>query len=322
MAINIQNTNYNGEVLEQLLTVATTSNEIVEKGLIHVIPGVSKKVSIPRLRTGKMLRKQKEDPKVEDSKGNFDYSEKELNPVDFMAFTVFNPRVFESIWRPFQPKGDLVFAELPPVAQNALLDALSKQVQFELGDHYINGEYGSDDDHLFNGILTQAAKDGDIVVVESDATTMVDKLKAVREQIPVAIVENPNLRILMSAADFNKYDDELTARDSKNRDETTRNIKMYKDIKIETLAAWPDGVIVATLCSPDAMTTNLFAAVNLQDDEHVIKIGPVSNMSELYFFKMLMKADTNIGFGEEFIVLDKRATPAFVKNNGGNIPQG
>jgi len=36
MALNIQNTNYNGEVLEQLLTVATTSNEIVEKGLIHV----------------------------------------------------------------------------------------------------------------------------------------------------------------------------------------------------------------------------------------------------------------------------------------------
>lgn len=313
MAINIKNTNYNGEVLEQLLTVATTSNEIVEKGLIHVIPGVSKKISIPRLHAGKMLRKRKEDPKVEDSKGNFDYSEKELNPEDFMAFTVFNPRTFENIWRPWQPKGDLVFAELPPNAQNALLDALSKQVQFELGGHYINGEYGNDDDHLFNGILTQAAKDKDIVIVSSAATKMVDRLAAVRAQIPVAIIENPNLRFLMSPSDFNKYDDELTAREYKNRDETTRNIKMYKDIKIETLAAWPDDVIVATLCSPDAMTTNLFAAVNLQDDEHVIKIGPVSNMSELYFFKMLMKADTNIAFGEEFIVLDSREEPAFVQ---------
>ncbi len=313
MAINIKNTNYNGEVLEQLLTVATTSNEIVEKGLIHVIPGVSNKISIPRLHAGKMLRKRKEDPKVEDSKGNFDYSEKELAPEDFMAFTVFNPRTFENIWRPWQPKGDLVFAELPPSAQNALLDALSKQVQFELGGHYINGEYGNDDDHLFNGILTQAAKDSDIVIVSSEATKMVDRLKAVRAQIPVAIIENPNLRFLMSPSDFNKYDDELTARDYKNRDETTRNIKMYKDIKIETLAAWPDDLIVATLCSPNAMTTNLFAAVNLQDDEHVIKIGPVSNMSELYFFKMLMKADTNIAFGEEFIVLDSRETPAFVQ---------
>lgn len=324
MALVIQNTNYNGEVLEQLLTVATTNNEIVEKGLIHVIPGVSKKISIPRLRTGKMLRKRKEDPQVSDSKGNFNYSEKSLDPVDFMAFTVFNPRAFESIWRPFQPKGDLVFSELPPNAQNALLEALSKQVQFELGGHYINGELGDDDDHLFNGILTQAAKDSDVIIVESDATKMVDRLAAVREKIPVALIENPNLRILMSPSDFNQYDDELTARDYKNRDETTRNLKLYKDIKIETLSAWPDGLIVATLCSPDPMTTNLFAAVNLQDDEHVIKIGPVSNMSELYFFKMLMKADTNIAFGEEMVVLDKRQTPAFVKasGGGGNIPQG
>lgn len=312
MAINIKNTNYNGEVLEQLLTVATTNNEIVGKGLIHIIPNVSKKVSIPRLRTSKMLQQQKEDPQVSDSKGGFDYSEQSLNPVDFMAFTVFNPRTFESVWRPFQPKGDLVFTELPPAVQNQLLDALSKQVQFELGNHYINGVQGSDDDHLFNGILTQAAKDQAVVVVSSEETTMVGRLKAVRSKIPVAMIENPNLRFLMSPTDFNKYDDELTAREYKNRDETTRNLKMYKDIKIETLAAWPDDLIVATLCSPDAMTSNLFAAVNLQDDEHVIKIGPVSNMSELYFFKMLMKADTNIAFGEEFIVLDKRSAPKFL----------
>jgi len=91
MAIKVQNTNYNGDVLEQLLTVATTSNEIVEKGLIHVIPGVEKKMSIPRLRVGTMLQKRKENPTVEDSKGDFNYSEQSLDPVDFMAFTVFNP---------------------------------------------------------------------------------------------------------------------------------------------------------------------------------------------------------------------------------------
>ena len=51
MAIRVDNTSYNGEVLERILTVATTSNELVEKGLIHVIPGVEKKISIPRLKT-------------------------------------------------------------------------------------------------------------------------------------------------------------------------------------------------------------------------------------------------------------------------------
>ena len=312
MAIVVKNTNYNGEVLERILTTASTRNELVDKGLIMVIPGVEKKISLPRLKAGKMLQKRKEDPQKTDSKGNFNYDEKSLNPKDFMAFTVFNPRAFEHIWRKWQPKGNLVFAELPPEAQNALLDELAKQVQFELGDHYVNGEFvdGDDDDKLMDGILTQAAKDSDCVVVETAETTMIGKLKAVRKSIPKAMRENPNLRILMSVEDFDKYDDELTERENKNSAETEINRKRFKGITIETVAAWPEGVIVATLCSQDS-DGNLFAAVNLQDDEDVIQIDKLSNASELYFFKLLMKADTNIAFGEEFIVLDSRANPKF-----------
>lgn len=316
MAIRVDNTNYNGEVLERILTVATTGNELVTKGLIHVIPGVEKKISIPRLKVGKMLQKRKENPQVEDSKGDFNYSEQSLDPEDFMAFTVFNPRTFEYIWRKWQPKGNLVFAELSPEAQNALLDALSKQVQFELGDHYVNGEYadGDDDTKLMNGILTQAAKAKDYIFVDvSKATTMLAKLKAIRAKIPKAMRQNSNLRIVMSVEDFDKYDDELTERESKNASETEVNRMRYKGITIETVAAWPEGVIVCTLCSMDA-DGNLFAAVNLQNDESVIQIDKISAASELYFFKLLMKADTNIAFGEEFVVADFRATPKFKAN--------
>ncbi len=56
---------------------------------------------------------------------------------------------------------------------------------------------------------------------------------------------------------------------------------------------------------------NFFAAVNLQNDENVIQIDKYANASELYFFKLLMMADTNIAFGEELVVLDSRATPKF-----------
>lgn len=312
MAIVVRNTNYNGEVLEKILTLATTGNDLVEKGLIMVIPGVEKKISLPRIKTGRMLQKRKESPTLEDSKGNFNYSEKSLDPEDFMAFTTFNPRAFEHIWRKWQPKGNLVFSELPPEAQNTLLDELSKSVKFELGWHYINGEFGDDDDHLFDGILTQAARDTEVVVVSapSDTSSMLAKLKAVRAAVPKALRENPNLRILMSIDDFDKYDNELTEREYKNASETDLNKKRYKGITIETLNSWPDDLIVATICSPSA-DGNLFAGVNLQDDEEVIQIDKWMNSSELYFFKLLMKADTNIAFGEEFVVLDTRKSPVF-----------
>jgi hypothetical protein len=310
MALIVNNSNYSGEVLEQLLTVAATGNEIVSKVLISVIPGINKAVSIPRVKTSKMLRKREKNPVVTDSKGNFDYSEKKLEPHDLMAFTVFDPSAFESIWRPFQPKGQMVFRELPANVQNTLLEALSKQVTFELGDLYVNGKYGDGEGELMNGILTQALKDDDIIKVESAESTMLGKLKAVRKAIPTAMRGNPALRIIMSVNDFDKYDDELTERESKNASETDVNAARYKGIPIETIASWPDDVIVVTLCSPNPSSSNLFAAVNLSEDEDVIQIDKVGPASELYFFKMLMKADTNIAFGEEFVILDSRSASA------------
>jgi hypothetical protein len=303
MGLVVQNTNYNGEVLERLLTLAATGNELVERGLIHIEPGVSDKFSIPRLKTGKMLQKRKEMPEDADSKGDFSYSEKELKPVDFMAFTTFNPRSFEKVWRRWQPKGSLVFAELPAEAQNALLSELVKAVRFELGYHFIQGEYAEGDDgKLFNGIIYRMKNDPETVAVRSSAASMIGKLYLLRKAIPVTMRSNPGLRILMSITDFDTYDDELTNKTVKGVDYTDVSLRRYKSITLEPLANWPDGFLVATICGMD-YNTNLWAAVNLQDDMDVIQIDKLTNAGERYFFKMLMKADTNVAFGEEVIML-------------------
>ena len=303
--IKVTNTNYAGEVLEMLLTRAATSNELVEKGLIHMEPGVEKAYFLPRMKTGKMLQKRKEMPTSQDSKGDFTYDERALIPVDFMAYTEFNPRSFENIWRKWQPKGNLVFSELPAEGQNALLREMSKQVKFELGFHFINGILGDDDDHLFNGIVTRMLSDKDVIYVVSGETSMLKKLKAVKDSIPTTMRSNPGLRILMSVTDFDQYDEELTQQPNKGANYTDMNVERYKGIRIVPLSSWPEGLIVATVCGMD-YDTNLWAAVNLVDDMDVIQIDKVTNAGEKYFFKMLMKADTNIAWGEEVVLLDSR----------------
>lgn len=307
--IVIQGTNYSGEVLEMLLTRAATGNELVEKGLIHIVPEVAKKFSIPRLRTGKMLQKRKEMPTDADGKGNFTYDERELVPMEFMAFTTFNPRTFEAVWRRWQPKGNLVFAELPAEGQNALLRELAKSVKFELGFHFVNGVFGDDDDHLFNGIVTRMLADKDVVTVTTKETTMIKKLKAVKDKIPTTMRSNPGLRLLMSITDFDKYDEELTKQPNKGANYTDMNVERYKGIRIVPMSNWPEGLIVATICGMD-YDTNLWAAVNLVDDMEVIQIDKLTNAGEKYFFKMLMKADTNTAWGEDVIMLDGRETTA------------
>lgn len=303
--IKVTNTNYAGEVLEMLLTRAATSNELVEKGLIHMEPGVEKAYFLPRMKTGKMLQKRKEMPTSQDSKGDFTYDERALTPVDFMAYTEFNPRSFENIWRKWQPKGNLVFSELPAEGQNALLREMSKQVNFELGFHFINGVQGDDDDHLFNGIVTRMLSDKDVIYVVSGETSMLKKLKAVKDSIPTTMRSNPGLRVLMSVTDFDQYDEELTQQPNKGANYTDMNVERYKGIRIVPLSSWPEGLIVATVCGMD-YDTNLWAAVNLVDDMDVILIDKVTNAGEKYFFKMLMKADTNIAWGEEVVLLDSR----------------
>lgn len=306
MALKLTKTNYDGEVLERLLTKATTGNDLVQKGLIYLQPNVHHKFTIPRLKTSKMLQKRKEMPTSADSKGDFVYDERELIPQDFMAYTEFNPATFEHVWREFQPEGQLVFQELPANVQNELLDAMSRQVDFELGFHFIQGIFGTDDDHLFNGIVPRMLADVEVITVHSSETTMIKKFKAVRDQIPATMRVNPRLRFLVSQNDADNYDDELTNQQNKGANHTELNAMKYKNIPIEPLANWPDGLIVATIASIDPKNTNLWGAVNLVDDANVIKIAPVTNAGELYFFKMLMKADTNVAWGEHVIILDTR----------------
>lgn len=309
MAVTIKNTNYDGEVLDRILTKAATGNELVQKGLINLVPNVAKKYSIPRLKTNKMLRKRVEQPEDKDSKGDFIYSEKELVPKDFMAFTTFNPRSFESIWRPFQPTGNLVFRELPPNIQNVLLKALSDQVDFELGYHFVNGIYvddSEDDEHLFNGILMRVFEDPEVIRVQASADdTMIERLMRVRKATPQVLRNNPNFVYIMSVDDADRYDDELILREGKGVNWTDTSAMRFKGTTIKTIASWPDGLIIGTVATPTEQS-NFWGAVNLQNDFDVIQIDKLTNAGERYFFKMLMTADTNTAFGEEVVMLDVR----------------
>jgi hypothetical protein len=306
--IIIEGSAYSGEVLEQLLVRATTTNELVERGLIRLVPNVKKKFTLPRLKTGKMLQKRKEQPTDEDGKGNFTYDEKYLEPKEFMAFTTFNPRAFENIWRPFQPKGELVFTELPQNVQNTLLAELAKAVDFELGGHFINGEYGDDDDHLFDGIVKKILGDADIVQIANPvaltSANIIDKMNAARLALPKKY--RAKARMAMSTEDYEKYDAAMTALSVKGPDWTTMTKTVFKGMPIEVLTDWPENLIVCTVFGND-LTTNIWGGVNLVNDFSTVQIDKLTAAGERYFFKMLMTADTEIAWGEQCSVYDARA---------------
>lgn len=307
------NTAYAGEVLAKLLVKATTGNELVEGGHIRLEPNVNDKLYLPRLKTGKMLQKRKQQPKSEDSKGDFETDEKCLEPQDFMAYTEFNPRAFEKFWKPFQPNGELVFRELPTHVQNQLLEELAKVVDFEMGYHFINGELGATDDKLFNGVLYRIINDPDTIKVINNlvpltrSNIITNGFAAVKARIPKHMRKSKNLKFFCSIEDFDLYDEAITLQASKGVNHTDVTPERYKKIPIVPLADWPKDVIVATIASKD-MDSNLWAGVAHVNDVNAIKIDKVTNSGELYFFKMLMKADTQIAWGEQAVLFDGRSS--------------
>ena len=84
-------------------------------------------------------------------------------------------------------------------------------------------------------------------MVDSAESTMLGRLKAMRAKIPVAIRNNPDLRILMSVNDFDKYDDELTQRESKNTSETDCELPVAtRALPLRRLRPWPDDLDCVT----------------------------------------------------------------------------
>ena len=109
----------------------------------------------------------------------------------------------------------------------------------------------------------------------------------------------------MSVDDADIYDDVLTNQPSKGTDFTKTNPERFKGIRIVPLAQWPKNVVVAAVASLN-IDSNFWAGVGYVNDAEVIQIDKLSNASELYFFKMLMKADTNIVFDDDIVLYDGR----------------
>lgn len=303
--IRVTSTNYNGEVLGSILTQAFLGNEIAEKGVIHVEPGIEKKFSIPRMRIGKLLQKRIEQPESTDAKGDITYDEKELNPEDMMVYTEFNPKSFEAVWRKFQPTGNMVFYQLPPEVQTKMLSLVLQETATEVGWHFINGVKGSGDEDFFFGIVARIFADSEVNYASTTETTWVKKLEALKNAVPAEIVDNPRLAIIMNTKDYSEYDAELKAQYGKNIDPTGVREQAFDGTRIVRLAYWPKGLVIATLVG-EGEESNLWAGVNLNNDGETLFVDKVSNAGEKYFVKILLKADTNIAWGGYVTVLDKR----------------
>lgn len=324
-------TNYTGEVLEDLLTYTAQENETFKKGLIHIKPGIQKRYTIPSVGLGSIIQDRKPTPvSPTDSLGEYTFAERYLEPNDFMVYLEFNPRDFEQYYKFAQPDGNLVFRELDPKVQATMLRLLiegkeeyineaiwrsakaATKAKYEAADGNdiqigVNNAYGPM--KYFDGALarimeninasadSEDARSGKVIVTGNGAfangQAVQTELYKMWKAIPYQIRSSESLTVLMDYSTWDKYDEYLSSAHHKYTDDRNENEHRFRGKRVIPMVALPENTIIIGKFST-GRDSNLWMGVDYANDVDVIKIAPLQNNSELYFFKMLMKMDVNI----------------------------
>lgn len=350
MALNINyaGNSYAGEVLEDLLVYTAHGNDTFAEGLIHIKPGVQKKYVLPSITLGSIIQDNNATPvsgkggKPEGAGSDFNqytFAERYLEPSDFMVYLEFNPRDFETYWRPFQPEGALIFRDLDPKVQSKMLHLLIDKKDQYIGDSIwcarkpgdakisapagvtgcteIGGASAAGPMKYFNGALARvldnltAAEDsnerasGKVILA---GTTTLATGKAVEEALykmwlatPKNIRKHSDLKFVMGWDAWDLYDQYLTSQQFKYVENSTENVRTFKGKRIVVINGIPEHTIFLGKFNT-SMDSNLWMGVDYATDQESIKVERLQANSELYFFQMRMKMDVNIVMPSELVV--------------------
>ena len=330
-------TNYTGEVLEELLTLTAQKTDTFAKGLIHVEPQIQKQLTLPSIKLGKIIQDRK--PTPDSSVGEYSFAERYLAPKDFMIYLEFNPREFERYYKAFQPVDNLVFRKLDPYVQAKMLRLLMEGKEAYIdqaiwcsatatqkakiansdgieGTSIIGAENEYGQMKYWDGAIarmlmnanaeedSEDKKSGDIILAGNgsfaNGEAVETELYNMYHKLPPKIRAISGLKILMDYNTWDMYDQYLTAKEHKYVDNTQINARTFKGKQIIPMVAFPDNTIIIGKFS-SGRDSNLWMSVDMADDINVIQCDKLQNNSELYFFKALMKIDVNIVKPSEII---------------------
>lgn len=330
-SVTFAQNSYAGEVLEDLLTYTAQGNDTYKEGLIHIKSGIQHKYTLPSISLGDIIQDNKPTPvSPSDSKGEYTFRERYLEPRDFMIYLEFNPRDFEKYWRFAQPDGNLVFRELDPKVQATMLRLLMEKKNEYIGDSIwqsvkggtagITGTLTKPTGGVDLGTASYKYFDGAIYRILSNLKENIAGETAVLagntelttgEQVESAMytmwqktpyqIRKSNLVYIMSWELWDLYDQYVTSKQFKYTDNTQVNKYMFKGKRIVPIVGVPECTIVLGNFTT-GMDSNLWMGVDYANDTEVLKIDRLQANSELYFFQMRMKMDVNIVRPAEIVV--------------------
>ena len=329
-ALNITDLNFAGENADYMLTPAVIDIDTIKKGAIAWVDNIKKEFSLPIIDVTNVMQKRAATPV---SSGSITVSRRLLVPQFYMSYLEFNPLDFQNHWFSKEMGAELIDAPLPVTAESYLLYQLGKRIN-EFNENQIwrgrmgfdpangglspasVGQVSTDSQFMyFDGLVNKLLNDGNTLTIAGTTVTdsnILSVLQTVYETIPISILNRmTDVKFLMSYSTHRYYNVALTNLTYKDTFNTDATKQQYKGYEVLPLAGLPDNTIIAALAI-DNNDASFWLGVNSEKNSMQLKFDKVSAPSELWFVKMLMKADVNYSFaGQVVLYTNITSSPLF-----------
>lgn len=337
--VNFLQNGYSGEVLEDLLTYSAQENDSFREGLIHIKTGIQHKYTLPAIKLGEVIQDNVPTPlsshgaKGANGENEYSFTERYLEPADFMIYLEFNPRDYERYWKFSQPDGNLVFRELDPRVQATMLRLLMDKKNEYIGNAIWSSckggeasagitvpadctKIGFNKEKYFDGVLKRVidnvnATDAETIAggqcILSGTTELKDgaaveaALYSMWMKCPKQIRKKSSLSFVIGWDLWDQYDQYVSDKMVKYSENSEVNRLRFKGKRIVPISGIPEHSIFLGEFST-GMTSNLWMGVDFANDAEVLKVDRLQANSELFFFQARMKVDVNIVRPAEIIV--------------------
>lgn len=302
----ITDTTYAGEAASQFIVKAITGADTIQGGHCYVKDGIKKEYTIPRWDSdyNTLIQDRKATPT---SQGSFSVDGKALVLSDYMLYTEFNPRDFEDHWMATQLNATLIDRALPYSAESVVVQEVLKRHAKYFNKLIWNGDKTlSTNMKYIDGWITKALASASTISVGSGNYAALTNLNIVAKlllgynKLPDSIKYDPTTKIFMNYTTFNLYDTAQKDQAYKGVDFTQVARDEFYGRKVVKIADMPDNCFFFARGSA-SMESNLWVGMNSTQDAQ-LQLQRLQANSELWFIKMLCKADTQIGWNEETVL--------------------
>lgn len=297
MPLTLANSNYGGEVLEQIYLEIGLGNEVAKENIATVITDVAGKHSLPKASSTELPIGPYASGIPQAETVTTTYAERELDMQPATVYYEFNPDDWHgTLWKLWQSKGDFTNLEINAEIMSSVLALL----QNKIGQHYSLLCFQGDKNlaantkmNYINGWLTRAIADAAVIkptpAGNITAQNFVDILIATWSAIPSIFVKDPDFTLKVSTNVWKLIQ--------------TGNIDMKKAFmgvlgmgladaqfltsKIIPFDSMPDHYILGS------KQDNLFTGFWVNPNDESVRIDRVANNSREWFLRMDMKLDVN-----------------------------